>query len=93
VVETAAGSSDDVRPGPREIAVGPENQERVTENAESAALCPVCREPNACAMVALGAEGVQTCWCVLESFPPELLASAEANACICARCRERASKG
>ena len=54
--------------------------------------CPLCGQPNACAMQAAQASGESPgpCWCVNETFSPELLARvpvpAQQRACICPRC-------
>lgn len=54
-----------------------------------AVLCPLCREPNRCAMAG-EADEVSGCWCTVASFPSELLAAvpagAQGKACICQRC-------
>lgn len=61
--------------------------------------CPICGEPNACALAAARGEGgaaqtVAPCWCVGRSFAPALLARATARdggrACVCRRCLEAA---
>jgi hypothetical protein len=51
-----------------------------------AAHCPLCGEPNGCALALPEAERPAACWCVSESFPAALLAKAPATACICAKC-------
>jgi hypothetical protein len=54
--------------------------------------CPLCGQPNGCAMVTRDQGNRETppCWCVGASFPPELLArvpaEAKRRACICAAC-------
>ena len=67
---------------------------RSTNTAFAPDRCPLCGEPNGCAMAA-GASGsestcAQPCWCVNARFSPELLArvpaAAQRVACICARC-------
>ncbi|WP_310610541.1 cysteine-rich CWC family protein [Limnohabitans sp.] len=61
-----------------------------------ACACPLCGQPNQCAMEAAKATGqaAATCWCVNVSFSPELLAQVPATsqrqACICQAC---ATKG
>ena len=55
-------------------------------------LCPLCGQPNGCAMQAAKDQGtpVGVCWCVNVSFSPELLArvpqAAQRKACICQAC-------
>jgi len=55
------------------------------------ALCPLCGEPNDCA---LAAGHGHPCWCASEAFPAALLDRVpEANRrrhCICRRCLEAA---
>jgi hypothetical protein len=50
--------------------------------------CPLCGEPNQCAMVA--DPEAADCWCRSEKFPRDLLARVPTNAigraCICQRC-------
>ena len=58
--------------------------------------CPLCGQPNACAMEVQKTTGQAQppCWCLNMGFTPELLASVPAaarhSACICAACAERA---
>lgn len=58
--------------------------------------CPLCGQPNACAMEIQKATGKvpDTCWCVNMGFTPELLAQvpteAQGKACICAACARAA---
>ena len=60
------------------------------------ARCPVCGQPNRCAMgIAAETGGAQPpCWCMGASFPPALRsavpAPARGLACICAGCSARA---
>jgi hypothetical protein len=57
-----------------------------------AARCPLCGQPNRCAMEMERASGVAQgpCWCTNMDFTSELLArvpaSALGTACICAAC-------
>ena len=48
--------------------------------------CPLCGEPNACAV----AQGRAACWCFETEIPAEVLARiperAQGVACICVRC-------
>lgn len=61
-----------------------------------ASLCPLCGEPNRCAMEVEKATGAQQppCWCTQVAFTADLLAKVPAQkqqlACICAKC---AAKG
>ena len=56
------------------------------------ALCPLCGQPNRCAMELERETGVKQegCWCTQASFRPELLArvppEARHRACICPAC-------
>lgn len=51
--------------------------------------CPLCGQPNECQLAAQR-DDKRPCWCMDETFPPELLARVpEASrrcACICQRC-------
>jgi len=57
--------------------------------------CPLCGGDNRCAMEVQKATGEPQppCWCVTETFTPDLLArlpeEAKGKACICARCLSR----
>jgi Cysteine-rich CWC len=57
--------------------------------------CPLCGGDNRCAMEVQKATGEPQppCWCVTETFTPDLLArlpeAAQGQACICARCLAR----
>jgi hypothetical protein len=68
----------------------------LSKPAYAADRCPLCGEPNACAMELEKATGeVQaSCWCVNMGFTPELLAQvppeAQGKACICAKCAQAA---
>lgn len=61
------------------------------------ARCPLCGEPNRCAMELERETGQKQgpCWCVGATFGPELLqrvpAAAAGQACICARCAAAAA--
>ncbi|WP_310614301.1 cysteine-rich CWC family protein [Limnohabitans sp.] len=61
--------------------------------------CPLCGQPNQCAMEVGKANGqpVAKCWCVDVSFSPELLAkvpaAAQNKACICQACALKESHG
>lgn len=54
--------------------------------------CPLCGQPNRCAMEIERETGIPqgACWCVSTVFTPELLArvpaQAQNRACICAAC-------
>ena len=54
--------------------------------------CPLCGQPNACAMATpkVGAEATAPCWCTLVPFSADLLKqvpeAARNKACICAAC-------
>jgi len=56
--------------------------------------CPICGEPNACALVACGTMDAP-CWCRSVVFPAELLAQVpedlRGRRCICARCAAAAA--
>lgn len=61
--------------------------------APDASCCPLCGQPNLCAMEQARLTGQPTlepCWCTQATFSPELLArvpqAARGQACICARC-------
>ncbi len=58
------------------------------------ARCPLCGEPNQCAMAA-DPEATE-CWCEAEKFPHDLLARVPKNAvrrvCICQRCLKEHQK-
>ena len=55
-------------------------------------ICPVCGEPNQCAMEISKSTGQpqEPCWCVSVDFTPETLSKvppqAQNKACICHRC-------
>ena len=60
--------------------------------APNPALCPLCGQPNRCAMELERETGVkqEACWCAGATFGPELLArvppEAQRRACICPAC-------
>lgn len=78
-----AGPEEPPRPA------GPEHR------ASDPARCPLCGEPNACALASGGAPGAP-CWCVGQTFPEDLLArvpqEARRRACICRRCVASATR-
>jgi len=53
-------------------------------------LCPLCGEPNACAMASGDAASAGPCWCMRVHFGADLLAqvpeAARSRSCICQRC-------
>ena len=55
-------------------------------------LCPLCGQPNRCAMAGARPDGAPAapCWCTQADFSAELLArvpaEAQGRACICAAC-------
>ena len=76
----------------------PQNTIRMTPAAVTdPTRCPLCGEPNRCAMEAGRASGTPPapCWCTQVDFAPSLLArvpaEAQGRACICARCQAQAS--
>lgn len=58
------------------------------------ARCPICGEPNQCAMAA--DPTARECWCGSETFPREIFNhlpnEAVRKACICRKCLERFQK-
>lgn len=60
-------------------------------------LCPLCGQPNRCAMEVERDTGVKQppCWCTQVDFGPQLLArvpaTARRTACICAACQAASS--
>lgn len=63
-------------------------------------LCPVCGQPNRCAMEQARLSGVAEagpCWCTQVQFADSLLArvpsAAQGKACICAQCAAQAAAG
>ena len=60
------------------------------------ALCPLCGQPNGCALVASPGANPAECWCVSRRFDDPLLArvapGSAGRACICSRC-QRAGAG
>ena len=59
--------------------------------------CPLCGQPNQCAMEVQLATGIQQppCWCTQVQFPKDLLArvpeQALGKACVCAACARMAN--
>ncbi len=64
-----------------------------------ACACPLCGQPNQCAMEVAKATGqpIAKCWCVNVSFSAELLAkvpaAAQNKACICQACVAKEAHG
>lgn len=64
----------------------------------SPVLCPLCGQPNQCAMEAQRASGEPQppCWCTQVDFGADLLARVPAEArrlsCICQNCARRAER-
>jgi hypothetical protein len=60
------------------------------------ALCPLCGQPNACALASAPGAAAAECWCASQRFEASLLARlapAEiGRACICRRCAREAEK-
>ncbi|MGN4127473.1 cysteine-rich CWC family protein [Lysinibacillus sphaericus] len=46
--------------------------------------CPICEQENHCEL----AQGNNTCWCMKESFPENILEAVtqQPNKCICRKC-------
>ncbi len=71
----------------------------MTSFAPDPTRCPLCGQPNRCAMEIERETGVKQgpCWCVSVDFTPALLAQVPAEAkdqaCICAACAARSSTG
>ena len=63
-------------------------------NALDMTLCPLCDQPNNCAMELEKSTGKkqEPCWCVSVEFPKELLAQLpkDAAGCICNECVKNA---
>ncbi|HMS07380.1 MAG TPA: cysteine-rich CWC family protein [Burkholderiaceae bacterium] len=61
----------------------------ITPGAPDPARCPLCGQPNGCAMACDG-KAQTPCWCTKAVFSAELLArvpeAARRKACICATC-------
>ena len=57
-------------------------------DTNDATKCPLCGNPNECAMAA--GRPPETCWCMTASMDPNALAAippeAQGTVCICARC-------
>ena len=64
----------------------------MTQPALDPCHCPLCGQPNACAMATpnTGAAASSPCWCTLVQFSADLLKqvpeAARNKACICAAC-------
>lgn len=62
-----------------------------TNSHLNVARCPLCCEPNKCALAA--DPDAAECWCDGEEFPDELLAQIPENAirrtCVCQNCLEK----
>ncbi|NCN72008.1 MAG: cysteine-rich CWC family protein [Betaproteobacteria bacterium] len=60
--------------------------------------CPLCGQPNQCAMEVERATGIKQppCWCTQVSFTPELLEqipqAKRHKACVCAACAAKAQQ-
>ena len=63
-------------------------EKHVNERPLNNAICPLCGEPNKCAMAA--DPNAAECWCEAVEFPAELLEKIPENAvrktCVCQRC-------
>jgi hypothetical protein len=63
----------------------------MSENKIDPALCPLCGKPNQCARLKGAPEG--TCWCVSETFPPQILelvpVAKKGKACVCQDCLKK----
>jgi len=63
------------------------------ENTPAQNICPLCKQPNQCAL-AQTANTASQCWCMRVKIAPEILAQlppAQKNlACICATCAQSA---
>jgi hypothetical protein len=59
------------------------------------ARCPLCGQPNGCAMAASPGAAPAQCWCASQRFDAELLArvapASAGRACICSRCQRSAA--
>jgi hypothetical protein len=59
------------------------------------ALCPLCGEPNACALASGSGASPSECWCAAQRFDARLLArlapASLGRACICRRCQREAA--
>lgn len=59
------------------------------------ARCPLCGGPNECQSAAQS-DSHEPCWCMRETFPPELLArvpvEARGCACLCKQCLTEAQR-
>ncbi len=62
-------------------------------DANQAARCPLCGEPNRCALEMPEDERPAQCWCVGLEFPASLTERAPGGACICRACQQAAASG
>ena len=69
---------------------GPKLQGMNTPSATNACLCPLCGQPNRCAMEQPQAGQHEPCWCTREQFGAALLQQVpealRGRACICQAC-------
>ncbi|HXD43020.1 MAG TPA: cysteine-rich CWC family protein [Ramlibacter sp.] len=69
----------------------------MTSSLRAPERCPLCGQPNQCAMEVERATGARQppCWCTRATFTEELLqqvpADARGHACICAACAQSLS--
>jgi hypothetical protein len=74
------------------------SEARTPATLPSPVLCPICGEPNECAMEIEKATGEQQppCWCTRVDFSADLLARVPAEmrnlSCICNRCAMQAAQ-
>jgi len=65
-------------------------------HAVDPALCPLCGQPNACALAASPGAVPAECWCASRRFASALLArippESAGRACICSRCQRGAEE-
>lgn len=67
--------------------------QNATLQTPSAGLCPICGQPNLCAMEAARITGIMSepCWCSKVAFSKSVLdripAEATNTACVCESCR------
>jgi hypothetical protein len=68
----------------------PKASEGVTAKPDPA-LCPLCGQPNACALASASGAAAAECWCASQRFEANLLARLApaqiGRACICRRCQ------
>jgi hypothetical protein len=57
------------------------------------ALCPLCGQPNSCALASASGAAAPECWCASQRFEASLLARLApaqiGRACICRRCQRQ----